>query len=73
MEVNTKALYSSATSKKIDAPDSLSGARIYTKEDFLILREIINWMLKNGYNIKKVYVDELRIVDIYTDFYKLKR
>jgi hypothetical protein len=72
MEVNTKALYSSATSKKIDAPDSLSGARIYTKEDFLILREIINWMLKNGYNIKKVYVDELRIVDIYTDFYKLK-
>jgi len=72
IELNKKALYGGATSKKIENPDSLSGTRIYTKEDFLTLREIINWMLKNGYNIKKVYVDELRIVDIYTDFYKLK-
>jgi len=72
IEVNTKVLYNAATSKKIESPDSLSGTRIYTKEDFLILREMINWMLKNGYNIKRIYVDELRIVSIYTDFYMLK-
>jgi len=72
IEINPKVLFDVASLKKVDSPDSLSGTRIYTKEDFLILREMINWMQKNAFKIGKVYVNELKIADIYTDFYTLK-
>lgn len=72
IEINTKALYDVESSEKVVEPDSLSSTRIYTKEDFKVLREIIRWMQKNGFEIKKVYVDELKVVDIYTELYALK-
>ena len=70
--LNPKVLFDIKENKKIESPDSLSGARIYTKQDFFVLREIINWLEKNGFSIKKVYVDELKIVDITTKDYVLK-
>jgi hypothetical protein len=72
IEINPKVLYDAKTNVKVLVPDSLSGTRIYTREDFKILREILKWVEKNGFEVKKVYVDELKIVDIYTDFYKIK-
>jgi hypothetical protein len=72
IDINTKVLFDPLTSKKIEEPDSLSGSQIYTSEDFKVLREIIKWVQKNGFKIEKVYVDELHIVDIYTDYYKIK-
>jgi hypothetical protein len=72
IEINPKVLYDTDTSKKIEEPDSLSGSRIYTLDDFKVLREIIRWVQKNGFTIKKVYVDELKIVDIYTNVYRIK-
>ncbi len=72
IEINKKVLYDAVTSKKMIEPDSLSGGRIYTKDDFKVLREILKWIQKNGFNIKKVFVDELKIVDIQTDMYKIK-
>lgn len=72
IEVNPKVLFSVQDSKPLENIDSLSGTRIYTKEDFLILREMVNWMQKNGFKIEKVYVDELKIVSIKTDFYTLR-
>jgi hypothetical protein len=72
IEIDPKVLFDTKTSKKIEEPDSLSGSRIYNLEDFKVLREILRWVQKNGFQIKKVYVGELKIVDIYTDFYKIK-
>lgn len=72
VEINPKVLYDVETSDKITEPDSLSGTRIYTKEDFKVLKELIRWMQKNGFEIKKVYVDELKIVNIYSGVYMLK-
>jgi DNA-binding transcriptional MerR regulator len=72
IEINANALYDLETNRKNEVPDSLSGNRIYTKEDFVVLREIINWMQKNGFKITKIYVDDLKIVDVYTDQYKIK-
>lgn len=72
IEINPKVLFDMDTDKKIEEPDSLSGARIYTKEDFRVLREILKWVQKNGFEVQKVYVDELKIVDISTDHYKIR-
>lgn len=72
IDINPKVLYDANTSQQIDSPDSLSGARIYTDEDFKVLREMLKWVQKEGFTIKKVYVDELKIVSIYTDEYIIK-
>lgn len=72
IDVNPKVLYDVKDSKKLLEPDSLSGTRVYTSEDFRVLREILKWVQKNGFLVKRVYVDELKIVDIYTDIYKIK-
>lgn len=72
LEINTKVLHDWQTGKKIKSPDSLSGSRIYEREDFKVLREILKWMEKNGFQIKKVYVDELKVVDVFTDLYMIK-
>lgn len=71
-DINQKVLYDNETSLKINNPDSLSGTRVYTKLDFKVLREIILWLQKNSFSVKKVYANELNIVDIYTEFYKIK-
>lgn len=71
IEINKKVLYDAVTLEKVVTPDSLSGTRIYEKEDFKVLREILKWVQKNGFTIKKVYVDELNIVEIETDVYNI--
>lgn len=72
IEINPKVLCDVETLEKVSEPDSLSGTRIYSKEDFKTLKEIIFWMQKNGFQIQKIHIDELKIVDIYTEFYTLK-
>jgi hypothetical protein len=72
ISIHKKVLYDAKTEVQIQEPDSLSGSRIYTKEDFKVLVELIRWVQKNGFEVQKVFVDDLKIVDIYTDVYKLK-
>jgi cell division septal protein FtsQ len=72
IDVNKKVLFDAVTHKKLDEPDSLSGSRIYAIEDFKVLREILRWVQKNGFQVKNVFVDELKIVEIQTDLYKVK-
>jgi hypothetical protein len=72
IDINKKVLFDAVTLRKLDEPDSLSGSRIYTNSDFKVLREILKWVQKNGFQIKNVYVDELKIVVIQTELYKIK-
>lgn len=72
IDVVKKSLYDIQTQKKIDEPDSLSGTRIFTREDFSVLREFINYLLKNGFTVKSIQLDELKDADIYTDSYIIK-
>ncbi len=72
IEINPKVLFDVETSEKVVEPDSLAGTRIYLKEDFKVLRELVLWLQKNGFAIKKVYVNELKIVDIYTEAYMIR-
>lgn len=72
IDINNKVLFDADTQNPIDSPDSLSGNRIYTSDDFRKLLEFIKWVQKNGFVVKKVYVDELKIVSIFTDFYEIK-
>ncbi len=72
VDVNTESLFASVDSQKVELPDSLSGTRIYHKQDFLFLRETVTWLRKNGFAVEKIYVDDLRIATIYTDKYSLK-
>lgn len=63
------AIYDTANEKKIDDPDTISLNRIYTKNDFTNLRELINYFKKN-YDVSKVEVGKLKIAKIYlNDFY----
>lgn len=71
-KINPKALYDRKTEEKVVEPDSLSGTRIYTEKDFLILKEILKWLFKNGFIVKEVFVNELKIVEIKTEYYILK-
>ena len=59
-EVDAKVLLTSGEEKKDF--DSLSGTRIYKEADFLILKEIYLWLQKNGFEVEKIIVGELKIV-----------
>jgi hypothetical protein len=70
--VSPEVLYDADTQEPLDFPDSLSGSRIYTSDDFRKLVEFLKWVKKNGFEVKKVFVDDLKIVSIYTDYYMIK-
>lgn len=70
--VSLKALYDSKLIKKIESPDSLSGARILIKQEFNVLREVIKYLENNGYVIKRAHVGDLKIAEIFTETYSIK-
>lgn len=71
-KINNKVLHNKYTQDKSEELDSLSGTRIYTESDFSVLKEMLKWLQKNGFQIEELYIDELKIVNIKTDFYVLK-
>lgn len=70
--VNPKALFSKVDQEKVSGADSLSGMRIYRSKDFSILKEIISYLQKNSFEIKDIYVNELKLVDINLGDYTIK-
>jgi hypothetical protein len=72
VDVDLKALRDVRDGERLETSESLSGTRIYTREDFRVLKEILNWLQKNEFTLKKVVVNDLKIVDIETSDYMLK-
>ncbi len=70
--VHPKALFCKADQEKVSGADSLSGMRIYRSKDFAVLKEIISYLQKNSFEIKEIYVNELKLVDIDLSDYILK-
>lgn len=70
--VDPKALFSKLDQEKVSGADSLSGMRIYRSKDFAVLKEIISYLQKNSFEIKEVYVNELKLVNINLGDYILK-
>lgn len=70
--LNPKSINYKDSDKKVEEPDSLSGMRVYTKEDFLVLKEILQYLQKNGFEVKNIYANELSLVEINLDNYILK-
>ncbi len=46
--------------------------RIYRSKDFAVLKEIISYLQKNSFEIKEIYVNELKLVDINLGDYVIK-
>jgi hypothetical protein len=70
--LHPKSLFGKETEDKIDGADSLSGMRIYRQKDFANLIEIIIYLQKNSFEIRNIYVNELKLVDIDLGDYVLK-
>lgn len=70
--LHPKSLFSKQDQEKVSGADSLSGMRIYRSKDFGVLKEIIFYLQKNSFEIKEIYINELRLVDINLGDYVLK-
>lgn len=70
--VHPKSLFSKLDQEKVSGADSLSGMRIYRSKDFAVLKEIISYLQKNSFEIKEIYVNELKLVNINLGDYIIK-
>ena len=70
--VSPQSLFSKQDQEKVSGADSLSGMRIYRTKDFAVLKEIISYLKKNSFEINEIYVNELKLVEIDLNDYRLK-
>jgi hypothetical protein len=72
LTLSPKSIFTKSSEEKVLNPDSLSGGRIYTKKDFQVLKELVSYLQKNEFQIKNIYVGELKIIAVDLGEYVLK-
>jgi hypothetical protein len=70
--LHPKSIYERVGEEKIEGIDSLTGMRIYKMKDFQVLKELITYLQKNSFEVKNIFVNELKLAEINLGDYILK-